>query len=52
MSRILSALLVLSLVTGCYAGSEDNPSAKIQWVQDLSEGLRLAKETGKQARKQ
>jgi len=49
MSRILSVLLVLSVVTGCFAGSEDNSTAKIRWVQDLSEGLRLAKETGKPA---
>lgn len=47
--RIISVWLVLSFVTGCYAGSEDNPSARIQWVQDLSEGLRLARETGKPA---
>lgn len=49
MNRILSLLLVLLLVTGCWAGSEDTPSAKIGWVQDLSEGLRMAKETGKPA---
>ena len=49
MNRLLSLWLVLLLVTGCFAGSEDNPSAKIQWVQDLSEGLRLARETGKPA---
>jgi len=49
MNRILSLLLVLLLVTGCWAGSEDTPIAKIRWVQDLSEGLRMAKETGKPA---
>lgn len=49
MNRILSFLLVLLLVTGCWAGSDDNPATRIQWVQDLSEGLRLAKETGKPA---
>lgn len=49
MSRIIGFLLVLMLVTGCFAGAEDTPAAKIQWVQDLSEGLRLAKETGKPA---
>lgn len=49
MNRILSFLLVLLLVTGCLAGSDDNPATRIQWVQDLSEGLRLAKETGKPA---
>lgn len=49
MSRILSLLMVLLLVTGCFAGSEDNPSSKMQWVPDLSDGLRLAKETGKPA---
>jgi thiol:disulfide interchange protein len=49
INRILSLWLVLLLVTGCFAGSEDNPSIKIQWVQDLSEGLRLARETGKPA---
>lgn len=49
MSRIISVWLVLLLVSSCSAGSEDNPSGKIQWVQDLSEGLRLARETGKPA---
>jgi thiol:disulfide interchange protein DsbD len=49
MSRILALALVLLLVTGCFAGPDDNPAAKIRWVQDLSEGLRLAKETGKPA---
>jgi thiol:disulfide interchange protein DsbD len=46
---MLALTLVLSLVTGCFAGTDDNPAAKIQWVQDLTEGLRLAKETGKPA---
>jgi len=49
MSRILVLPLVLLLVTGCFAGPDDTPAAKIQWVQDLREGLRLAKETGKPA---
>jgi thiol:disulfide interchange protein len=49
MNRIFSLLLVLLLVAGCWAGSEDTSTAKIRWVQDLSEGLRLAKETGKPA---
>ena len=46
---MLALTLVLSLVTGCFAGTDDNPAAQIQWVQDLTEGLRLAKETGKPA---
>lgn len=49
MNRTLSFLLVLFLVAGCWAGSEDPSTARIRWVQDLSEGLRLAKETGKPA---
>lgn len=49
MSRILPLLMVLLLVTGCFAGSEDSPAARIRWVEDLSEGLRLAKQTGKPA---
>ncbi|MGE5258572.1 MAG: thioredoxin family protein [Hyphomicrobiales bacterium] len=49
MNRILSLLLVLLLVAGCWAGSEDTSTARIQWVPDLSEGLRQAKETGKPA---
>jgi len=49
MSRILALALVLLLVTGCFAGPDDNPAAKIRWVEDLPEGLRLAKETGKPA---
>jgi thiol:disulfide interchange protein len=47
--RILALGLVLLFVSGCFAGSEENPSAKIHWVQDLPEGLRLARETGKPA---
>lgn len=49
MSRILALALVLLLVTGCFAGPDDSPAAKIRWVEDLPEGLRLAKETGKPA---
>lgn len=49
MRRIVAWLLALVLVTGCFASAEDDPAAKIRWVQDLSEGLRLAKETGKPA---
>jgi thiol:disulfide interchange protein len=49
MNRILSLWLVLLLVAGCWAGSEDTSTARIRWVQDLSEGLRQAKETGKPA---
>ncbi|HSM91230.1 MAG TPA: thioredoxin family protein [Desulfobacterales bacterium] len=49
MSRVLALALVLLLVTGCWAGPDDSPAAKIQWVQDLPEGLRRAKETGKPA---
>jgi thiol:disulfide interchange protein len=49
MSRALALALVLLLVTGCFAGPDDNPAAKIRWVQDLTEGLRLAGETGKPA---
>jgi thiol:disulfide interchange protein len=49
MSRILPALLVLLLVSGCFAGSEESPTAKIQWVHDVPAGLRLARETGKAA---
>ena len=49
MNRIFPLWMVLLLVTGCFAESGDNPTAKIQWVYDLTEGLRLAKETGKPA---
>jgi thiol:disulfide interchange protein len=49
MSRIFSLLMVLLLVAGCSAESEEHPTAKIQWVYDLSAGLKLAKETGKPA---
>lgn len=46
MRRFLSAMLVLLAVTGGWAAGSDNP-AKIAWVTDLNEGLRLAKENGK-----
>jgi thiol:disulfide interchange protein len=49
MRRLMSAVLVLVIVTGCRAGAEDTAPAKIQWVPDLNEGLRLAKENGKPA---
>jgi thiol:disulfide interchange protein len=49
MNRCLALLWVLLLVTGCFAGSDDKPAVKIQWVQDLSEGLRMADATGKPA---
>ncbi len=47
MMRGVALLMVLLAVTGCLAGSEDAAAAKIQWVQNVSEGLRLAKESGK-----
>jgi thiol:disulfide interchange protein DsbD len=45
----LSALLVLLIVSGCYAGSEETAPGKINWIHDLNEGLRLARENGKPA---
>lgn len=48
-SRIIGWLLVLVLVSGCFADAEGDPAAKVRWVQSLPEGLRLAKETGKPA---
>ena len=47
--RWLSVLWVLLVVTGCHAGADDVSTNKIQWVSDLNEGLRLAKENGKPA---
>jgi len=47
MMRAVALLAVLLAVTGCWAGSEDAAVVKIQWVQNLPEGLRLAKESGK-----
>lgn len=47
MMRGVSLLMVLLAVSGCFAGSEESAAAKIQWIQNLSEGLRLAKESGK-----
>jgi thioredoxin:protein disulfide reductase len=47
MNRCLALVWVLLLVTGCFAGPDDKPAAKVQWVQDLSEGLRMADATGK-----
>lgn len=40
-------LIVLLSVTGCLAGSEDAGPTRIEWVQSLPEGMRLAKESGK-----
>lgn len=47
--RIIGWLLVLVLVSGCFADAEGDPAARVRWVQSLPEGLRLAKETGKPA---
>ena len=47
MRRGASLLVVLLAVSGCLAASEDAVPTKIQWVQSLSEGLLLAKESGK-----
>lgn len=47
MMRAGVFLTVLLTVTGCLAGSEDAAPARIEWVQNLSEGVRLAKESGK-----
>jgi thiol:disulfide interchange protein DsbD len=49
MMRWLSVLWVLLVVTGCHAEADDVSANKIQWVSDLNEGLRLAKENGKPA---
>lgn len=49
MRRSASILVVLLAVTGCLAASEDAAPGKIQWVQGLSEGLRMAKESGRPA---
>lgn len=47
MMRAGVFLTVLLTVTGCLAGSEDAAPARIEWVQNLSEGVRLAKASGK-----
>jgi protein disulfide-isomerase len=47
MRRGASLLVLLLAVSGCWAASEDAAPAKIQWVQGMSEGLRLAQESGK-----
>jgi thiol:disulfide interchange protein len=39
--------MALLSVTGCMAGSEDAAPARIDWVQSLPEGMRLAQESGK-----
>jgi thiol:disulfide interchange protein len=49
MKRCLALVWILLFVSGCFAGSDDKPAGKVQWVQNLSEGLRLAKATGKPA---
>ena len=49
MNRCIALVWVLLIVTGCFAGSDDKPAAKVQWVQDLSEGLRMADAAGKPA---
>jgi thiol:disulfide interchange protein len=45
--RAAALLIVLLSVTGCLAGSEDAGPTRIEWVQSLPEGMRLAKESGK-----
>lgn len=45
--RTAAILIVLLSVTGCLAGSEDAASNRIEWVQSLAEGMRLARESGK-----
>jgi len=47
MRRAAFLFMMLLVVTGCFAGSEDATAAKIQWVTNLAEGLRLARESGK-----
>jgi protein disulfide-isomerase len=47
MMRSVAAMIVLLAVTGCFAGAEDPAAPKIQWVQKLPDGLRLARESGK-----
>jgi len=47
MTRGVSLLMVLLSVTGCFAGSDDTSATRIQWIQNMPEGLRLAKESGK-----
>lgn len=47
MIRWVSLMIVLLAVSGCFAGSDDPAAAKIQWVQKLPEGLRLARESGR-----
>lgn len=48
MMRMATLLMiVLLVVTGCLAGSEDAAAGRIKWVQTLPEGLRLAKDSGK-----
>jgi thiol:disulfide interchange protein len=49
MKPWLVLLGVLVFVSGCFAGSEDKPAATVTWVQDLSEGLKLANASGKPA---
>jgi thiol:disulfide interchange protein len=47
MMRGAVLLMAMLAVTGCLAGPEDAAAGKIQWVPNVSEGLRLAKESGK-----
>lgn len=45
--RVAVLLMILLAVTGCLAGSEDAVPGRIEWVQNLSDGMRLANESGK-----
>lgn len=47
MMRGIFMVIVLLAVSGCYAGAEGPAAGKIQWVEKLPDGLRLAKESGK-----
>lgn len=47
MRWLASAMVIVTVATCGYAASDDAVPAKIQWVTDINEGLRLANVKGK-----
>lgn len=49
MKKGLALLLFVLTAAGCFAASGQEPAGKIDWVKNYSDGLRLARESGKPA---
>ena len=49
MIKGLTLILLVLTAAGCSAASEQDSAAKIDWVKNYADGLRLARESGKPA---